>query len=576
MHASLLRLIVCLAGLGAPALVRAEITLDYVMFADPELEPPQSPQLLDDRLTPLWRQALARPEGDLRRLAAEAVSTAHQRGFTVAAEARPELLAVLGDQATPDEVRWAAARALIVLEAQDAAGDLFAASQQAPKLRPLIEPQLADWRHAPLLDVLRARLTAEGTTRRDLMSAIDGIGRFADAESLESLLEFVRDARRPADVRLASARAAGRCATSGLESLAGELSATDRPIVDRLCAAGLLTRHDAPQARELLAAIAVDSEPSVAADALRTLYSIDPELVVPLAEGAIANWDANVRLEGLRCYATLPTVDRIAVLGRSLDDHHPRNRSFVREELFRHARQPEFDAAVRQAVVTALATDAWRAQEQAALLVGALDHEPAAPRTVELLESRRKEVMTTAAWTLRKLAVPETLPAMLDRATRESLNPTWDIDEVAPQVAHLFEGMALMNFQEADPLMRRHIPKKMVGAEMRGAAVWGLGVLHAGVPDEDLAKSLMERYLDTASSPSELPLVRRMSAVSIGRMKSAAQLEELKARVGPVAGHNSDAYSARWAILQISGEEIPLAEVPTFFDRGWFLEAVPY
>ena len=80
----------------------------------------------------------------------------------------------------------------------------------------------------------------------------------------------------------------------------------------------------------------------MAADALDTLFRIDPALVLPLAEGAMANADANVRWQGQRAYVTLPTPERMHVLGTALDDVHPRNRIFVRDELYRLAGQPGF------------------------------------------------------------------------------------------------------------------------------------------------------------------------------------------------------------------------------------------
>src|SRR4029079_3987483 len=137
----------------------------------------------------------------------------------------------------------------------------------------------------------------------------------------------------------------------------------------------------------------------------------------------------------------------------------------------------------------------WRGLEQAALLLGALDHKPAAGRLVELLEFDRPEVRITAAWGLKNLPLPETLPAQFDKAgrnceLRKNGSSLPDLDE---QTAHLFEAFGRMKFAVAEPLLREHIPKNApAGVLARKSAIWSLGLLHEGIPDEALAQKLIE------------------------------------------------------------------------------------
>ena len=70
-------------------------------------------------------------------------------------------------------------------------------------------------------------------------------------------------------------------------------------------------------------------------------------------------------------------------------------------------RQPIIEEALRR-----LASQDWRGQEQAAILLTQLQHRPAAARMVQLLTADRPEVFVTVAWGLRKLAVADTLPAV--------------------------------------------------------------------------------------------------------------------------------------------------------------------
>src|SRR5262249_32151659 len=151
-------------------------------------------------------------------------------------------------------------------------------------------------------------------------------------------------------------------------------------------------------------------EPSVAVVALTRLFEIDPHLVLPLAEGAMRNPDARVRQCGADACSRLPDAQRVAALARMLDDPHPAVRRAIRESLYGLGRRDELDGPIRSAAMEMLGGERWRGLEQAALLLAALDHKPAAGRLIELLAFDRAEVSVSAAWGLKKLAIPETLP----------------------------------------------------------------------------------------------------------------------------------------------------------------------
>lgn len=571
---TLLRVALAVMVLSVP--VGAEVQPTYEYLSDPDLTVPPPQELLNERLVPLWIQALGRPEGEERALAAEALAEIHRRKFPGAEAAGPALKAAVVDPATTPAARWSVAQALIVLGLRDSAPQLMEACQIDPTVRPLVEPALAEWDYEPMRAIWRGRLETRSDGRRDVMNAIRGLGQVRDASALELVLAFVRDPAPPADERLAAARAAGQIAETGLEPLAQELAPDQSArILDRLSAAAILTRHASPDAREHLTRLGRDPEPSVAAAALEALLAQDPELVVPLGEEALQSRDANVRWPAIRCYAALPTADRIAALGRALDDVHPRNRYYVREELFRLAGQPEWDAVVREAVMEALGRPGWREHEQACLLAGALDHEPAADLLIERMESRRPEVMACSAWALKKLAIPETLPAMLDKAQRQTDSPTDAPLYIDPQLAHLFEAMGRMDYKPADGLMRTYVPLMRYRTTARCGAIYGLGYLHKGVPDEELAQQLIGRVKHRAGTPPEDVPVRQQAAITIGRMKAASQLTELHLLQGEFTDPFDDDYACRWAIRELSGEDVPLAKVEPYFVKGWFLEPQP-
>jgi len=574
-----------LIAIFAAATARCDDTEpSFFMLTDPELHVPPVLHALDPATLPLWREVLQRPETDYQRLAADAVGRSHRRGVTGLEVARPELLQVIQNKDAHPVAVAAAAQALIALDTRDAADALFAAANRyPPDVRQVIEPALADWRYEPIRDVWRSRLSDSKARRREVMLAMDGLAKASDSAALKPLTEMVRDAQRPSDIRLAAARAAGAVADNGLEPVASDLLAGPSPrVLNRLCAAAVLTRHTSEPARTQLINLARDAEPTVAAAALDSLLGIDPQLLLPLLEDVLQNADANVRLCGVRACVAVPTPDHLQRLAQVLNDSHPDVRRQARQGLIEHGRNSELAQVVLSASMSVLAGNDWRGQEQAALLLAALDHKPAATRLIEVLEVERPEAMIAAAWALKKLAIPDTAPAMLDKATRQTkarlehhLN---DLDNTDLQVAHLMEALALLDHRDAMPLMQQHVPKTigqgMLGKHARSASIWALGRLLKGQPNDELAAALMARASDFPKNPGDIPeydLVRIMSVISIGRMHATSQIEALKKLYDSQYGSDEEQTALVWCIHELTGEEFPSRPQRTIFLRDWFL-----
>jgi hypothetical protein len=132
-----------------------------------------------------------------------------------------------------------------------------------------------------------------------------------------------------------------------------------------------------------------------------------------------------------------------------------------------------------------------------------------------------------------------------------------------------------MKYAPAEPLLRTYIPKSS-GFEptSRAAAIWALGYLHADQPDEALAEQLRQRLTDVNSEVPEEAIVRRFSAITLGRMKASSQLSSLKRMAAMDGPHSPPGVACMWAIQQITGEPIP--DIPPIIlrDNNWFL--VPY
>lgn len=564
--------LLCLTG--SP--VRGEIRVEFVMDRDPDVTPPEPMLVFPKNLLSLWLTALARPEAEMQRLASESVAQAHAYKLANIHEATPALIKIVTAAESHASARFAAARALIVLEAKEAAAALLDASQKhGTDLRQLVEPALAKWKFEPARKVWQKRLGVPNTRLRDLILAIRCTRESGDESSVEALLAITHNPFRPVAARLEAARSAGALRKSKLEDHAQRFrNSAPATILNRLCAAALLDQHRSEAAVTALTQLAQDAEPSVAAAALASLNANDPSLVVPLAEQAMRNDDANVRQQGVNAYAARPTPERVTVMARLLDDPHTGVRGTVREALFRLTRMAELDSPIRAAATAVLATDSWRGQEQAALLLAALDHKPAAPRLVELLESPRDEVLVSAAWGLRQLALPETLPAMLDKTTRQTefRKKNAAPDSLDVQVALLFEAMGQLNYAPAEGLLRRYIPKDYdMGELSRSAAIWALGHLHAGKANEELAKKLYERLTDPGTMPPEMEGVRIMSIITMGRIKTRTQIEPLRKILAPNYAPDRRSMALRWAMQELTGEEIPPPKQAISTLSDWFL-----
>ncbi|MBX3440098.1 MAG: hypothetical protein KF861_21590, partial [Planctomycetaceae bacterium] len=578
-HAMLILALSC--ALAAGRSLAQEITLDYLMLSDPAFDVPPVETVLPDGAIRLWKDTLSRPESDLVKAAADSIAAAHQSGLAGPADCRPELLAALRNDDLDPLAAYAVCRTLILLDAQDAADELFSWSQRAgTSFRLLIEPALATWDYGPIREHWRSRLSDAETFRRELLLACDGTARVQDEAALPLLLKIVHRSSLPDGVRLSASRAAGQIATNGLEPDAQRLlGRPSRRFSDELCAVALLLRHESPAAQEILLSSAAHANPTVAAPALRRLLEIDPSLVLPLADASLQNKDPKVRQCGLDAYIARPTSERIPRIAVVMDDPHPQVRAAARSALHRFSQQPEFADTVRNAAMDVLAQNSWRGQEQAAYLLAVCDYKPAAARLVELLDVQRPEVMASAAWGLRKLAVPETKEGVFRRAERVSadvLKTRADLRQPGEEVqlAHLFEALVVLQEERIVPTMRRHVPKDVTREASRSAAIWGLGRFLEGQPDEGLTDALIARIQDIESDPPELEQVRRMCAVTIGRMQVTSRLLEIQFALGRRIPPSSVAYALAWAVERLGGEAPEKMPPYTQVHSGWLLEPV--
>ena len=542
--------------------------LDSLMDQDPPLPNIGEQFVFPDELVPLWIKSLNRSEIELRRLAADSISLAHRYGAPGLQPTGEALMQVLQQDAQPPVVLRAVARALVELDERRAAAVLFRRSQAgAIEVAQVIEPALAKWNFEPIRDVWLQRLENTATRRTPLLLAIEGVGTTKEQRATEPLLRIVESVDQPRTVRLAAARSLGQIHTSGLTKTARELVAR-KATIEHLLAAVLSAHHSDDEAIGLLQQLATDVSPAVAAFALRRLFAIDPSLVFDLAEAATTNQDVNVRRVGAQALVAKADDAAIKLLRPLLDDPNPKLRRYVSQQLIELAANSPLRDTILAAATKTLSGDDWRGLEQSLIVLATLDHEPAMPRFVELLTHRRTEVAVSAAWGLRRLAVTAALPAMLRHAQSQSKQMS---AETEPQLSHLFQAFGAMKYAPAEPLLRSFAPKSEQLIEARAAAIWALGHLYQDQAPADLTKLFAKRLADTVSIPPEDDRVRKMSAISIGRMRGEAALPTLREFS---EGGTEPGLASGWAVERITGEKPP-PPVPTRRGFGeWFLMSI--
>ncbi len=265
-----------------------------------------------------------------------------------------------------------------------------------------------------------------------------------------------------------------------------------------------------------------------------------------------------------------------SMLGPVLNDPNPGLRRFVSHSLIQLAQRRRLRNDAIETATKIIGGDDWRGLEQSIIVLGTLDHEPAAARLFELLDYQRPEVAIAAGWSLRKLAVAETLPEMFAQAERRSKMFRDSLDDVRrkavldAQLSQLFQAFGEMGFPEPESLMRTYIPKKADGlVAVRPAAIWAIGKLHEGKLDEPLAKLLARRLSDVSPSNPELFTVRRMSAIAIGKDECRVpgrRASRIRRRGTRVSGQ-----ACAWSLKRITGEEHEFSLERSVESTEWFL-----
>lgn len=560
----------------------AAIEPTYVTTEDPAFPAPPQSVANSPRRLELWLQALSRSERLLKIKAAEAIAQEAERGNAAMAAAIPALQAELSANKTSDAlVRIACARALIALGSRDSADLLMGhVLTEEHHLAEVVEPALAKWHHAPMQDVWLSRLNNSKLPPRLILRAIQGVSVSGVKKSIPRLRELSLERDVSPAIRLAAAQALGKLQTQELEADATKLleRSSDEFPSEALLAATLLSRHEGPTTTAILTRLVEHKDAAVVSMALRRLAEITPRSVEHLNSKLLVHHDPNVRELMSRILQQQQSLSAVRASGELLSDRHPRVRQSAQEALIMLDSIPDLETEVRTVALQVLSSDQPLGQEQAALVVGAIDHKPAALRLVALLDSPNHSVQIHAAWALRKLQVPETAPPILAKLQKETadsmvslpLGTTVDqpaVEAMYVRLGHQIETLALLQVRDALSTLQLYLPKPPQRPEkpvdirldtvwvphLRRQAVWAIGQICRDEPVPEIVALLRNKFMEASDSED----VRAMAAISLARMKAVDLLPDFRAQLAIGEEYNDVRFSCAWALKHLTGAPMP-------------------
>jgi hypothetical protein len=150
--------------------------------------------------------------------------------------------------------------------------------------------------------------------------------------------------------------------------------------------------------------------------------------------------------------------------------------------------------------------------------------------------------------------------------------------EIDHGLSQLNQFLGQQKYAPADAVLRQFVSSgpNFLAPKARAAAAWALGLIHEGKNVPALATLLEERLNGQKSIPPEDRRVRRMAAVTLGRMKAKEALPSLRKHC-PQRKPSEDPVNnaCGWAIERITGEAMPAPETVRRVERDWFLRPIP-
>ena len=587
----LLLLMIFVGGLGSPLQAQQNIIKeDWPMFADPVMPQEYKILVVGENLISTWIDALASEDTEIRIDTVQTLRLAAQKNIPGLEVTIDPLIAVVADSETPKTIRYTAASVLTLLDASKAKEVFISGIKKGEyEMSVITESSLIKWQAEELVDIWRGRFESpkSGTLLR---LAINGLAALGNDEDRKLLVEFSRNATNGNALRIDAAQAIAMYSEVPYLLEAAEL--LNGSTVDLIVAANLASpapaesnQSQALQVLKQLCASSAYAAAGIAADALRQWNKV---AVVELADVLATHQNPRARNAYVTALHDTVTAENLATLGSYLDDGDPGIRVQVQKWLVEFAEQDTLLPGVLEITEGAVNAQSWRLQEQGMHLAVELEQKHLAPVALKLLRSDRAEVLVTASWALRRLAVPETLPQVLaycQSRRSDFLKETLPREleyEINEQFAHLYQMFGQMKYKPATQLLMQFTKKvEQLRFRIRASAGWALGKIW----EDDLegASGLQDLFLtrltDEAPIPPEDNLVKRMCAIGLARIGSdnEATIDALELYREQTTRRGVPSFSplytgSVWALTKLTGKTYPDPVTETFNEGPWLIQ----
>ena len=563
---------------------------DWPMFADPVMPQEYKILVVTEKLIPTWLNALGSKDNEIRIDAVQTMRLAAQKELPGLEVVIDPLIEVVADTENVKTVRYTAASVLVLIDASKAKNVLLDGIRNGEyEMSVIAESALAKWKAEEMLDIWRARMDSpkSGTLLR---FAFEGLATLGTNEDRQALVRFSTQSSNSNALRIDAAQAVARHAPNPFLVEAAELA--NGSVVDLLIAAYLSApipgEESYDQALQVQQHLIASQSYVAAGIAAEALGSWNKPALLEMADVLESHQNSRARYAYVESLKETVSPDSIATLGHYLDDPDPEIRVQVRDWLIEFANQPELSARIINLTEGAVNADSWRLQEQGMHLAVQLDQKQVAPEVLKHLSSQRAEVLVTASWTLRRLAIPETLPSVLKYCQSRSndfMKETLPREleyEINEQFAHLYQMFGQMKYKPATPLLMSFTKKvEQLRFRVRASAGWALGKIWEGdlTGAEGLEDLFYTRLTDEAPIPPEDNLVKRMCALGLARIGSGSQktidaLEEYRQQtIRQGVPSFSPLYTGTaWALEKLTGKKYPAPVTGTYNEGPWLIE----
>ena len=588
----ILLLLIIFVGLLGSSLQAQEniIKEDWPMFADPVMPQEYKTLVVGENLISTWLDALASEDNEIRIDAVQTLRLAAQKNIPGLEVAIDPLIAVVADPETSKTIRYTAASVLTLLDASKAKEVFISGIKNGEyEMSVITESALVKWQAVELVDIWRGRVESprSGTLLR---LAFNGLAALGSDEDRKLLVEFSRNSANSNSLRIDAAQSVAMYSEVPYLVEAAELS--NGTMADLIVAANLASpipvESSQAQALQVLKELCASSAyvaAGIAADALRQW---NKPAVVELAHVLADHQNPRARNAYVSALREIVTVETLVTLGSYLDDVDPGIRVQVQKWLVEFAEQDALLPGVLEITESAVKAQSWRLQEQGLHLAVQLEQKHLTPVALNLLRSDRAEVLVTASWALRRLAVPETLPRILaycQSRKNDFLKETLPRElqyEINEQFAHLYQMFGQMKYKPATPLLMQFTKKvEQLRFRIRASAGWALGKIWEddleGV--SGLQDLFLTRLTDEAPIPPEDNLVKRMCAIGLARIGSGneATIDALELYREQTTRQGVPSFSplytgSVWALNKLTGKTYPEPVTETFNEGPWLIQ----